>query len=51
MDDIVVVHVCPPIPLRCFDWCAYYDGYEEDGSYGWGATKEEAIKDLTQDER
>lgn len=36
----------PPIPRRDFDWCAYHDGEEETGHYGWGATQAEAIEDL-----
>lgn len=42
---IVTCHVYPPIPIRTHDWSAHYDG-EEEGDYGWGATEEEAIKDL-----
>jgi len=36
----------PPIPIRTWDWCAYYDGEEEAGHYGHGKTEEEAIEDL-----
>ena len=36
----------PPIPLRSWDWCATYDGYEPGGPIGWGETEEEAIADL-----
>lgn len=32
--------------IRAFDWCAYRDGREEDGIYGWGRTEHEAIADL-----
>jgi hypothetical protein len=39
--------LCPPIPIRKFDWCAYYDG-EEEGLCGYGATEPEAIADLKQ---
>jgi hypothetical protein len=39
-------HVYPPIPTRWHDWCAFYDGEEELGQYGWGATEQEAINDL-----
>ena len=46
MRMIVVHHEHPPIPDRQFDWCAYYDGDEERGHYGWGRTREEAVKDL-----
>lgn len=39
-------HVYPPIPIREFDWCAWYDGEEELGHYGYGRTEAEAIADL-----
>jgi len=42
---IITSHIYPPIPLRQFDWCAWYDGREE-GLQGWGATEEQAIADL-----
>jgi hypothetical protein len=56
--NIKTTFVYPPIPIRKFDWCATLDSYEpgepdEDGTYhdgdpiGYGATKEEAIADLT----
>ena len=43
---IVVTHVYPPIPFRNFDWCAYVEGTEETGRYGYGRTKQEAIDEL-----
>lgn len=43
---IVTSNVCPPIPVRDMDWCAYPDGEEENGGYGWGATEDEAVADL-----
>lgn len=36
----------PPIPDRRFDWCAFFDGEEEAGNYGWGRTEAEAIADF-----
>ena len=39
-------HVFPPIPTRGSDWCAWFDGEEELGGYGWGATEREAIESL-----
>ena len=46
--EVIVLRVYPPIPIRSFDWCAYYEGdwANEDGPRGWGATREEAIEDL-----
>lgn len=43
---IVTSNPFPPIPIRQFDWCAYYDGDEETGRYGYGATEAEAIADF-----
>lgn len=49
--EIHVTYVYPPIPLRCFDYCATFDGY--DGApdagpqpVGWGATEDEARENL-----
>jgi hypothetical protein len=39
-------HIWPPIPCRNSDWCAFYDGTEETGKYGYGAAEQEAIDDL-----
>lgn len=47
---VVTRHVYPPIPLRQFDWCAYYDGDEPNDEghmmMGFGRTEQEAIDDL-----
>lgn len=43
---IKTTYICPPIPYRNLDWCAHYDGFEEDGEYGWGETEAEAVEDL-----
>lgn len=43
---IVTRNVCPPIPARNWDWCAFYEGEEEAGDYGWGRTEAEAIQDF-----
>lgn len=43
---IVTQCICPPIPIRQFDWCAYHEGEEESGHYGYGRTEQEAIDDL-----
>lgn len=43
---IITRNICPPIPVRQFDWCAFYDGEEEAGNYGYGATEQEAIDDF-----
>lgn len=36
----------PPIPDRSHDWVAWMDGKDETGPFGYGRTKEEAIRDL-----
>lgn len=47
MRKLITHHEYPPIPTRQFDWCAYWDGDEENtGRHGWGATEAEAIEDL-----
>jgi hypothetical protein len=43
---IVTSHECPPIPVRSCDWCAYPEGEEEEGRYGYGATEKRALIDL-----
>jgi len=43
---IVTHNIFPPIPTRSHDWCAYFDGEEELGDYGYGATEAEAVADL-----
>jgi len=43
---IICEHVCPPIPIRDFDWCAHFDSYEPGHPQGYGKTREEAIADL-----
>lgn len=47
---IVTQHVYPPIPIRQFDWVAWWDGDEPDDDgqmrHGSGATEQEAIDDL-----
>lgn len=43
---IVTENICPPIPIRDYDWRAFVDGQEEEGPYGYGATEAEAIKEL-----
>ena len=43
---IITSNLNPPIPIRDFDWCAYFDGEEELGHYGYGRTESEAKQDL-----
>ena len=43
---IITSNLNPPIPIRDFDWCAYFDGEEELGHYGYGRTEAEARQDL-----
>lgn len=46
MRKIVTSHTHSPLPIRQLDWCAFYDGEEEAGGYGYGATEAEAIADF-----
>lgn len=43
---IITVHEYPPIPIRDWDWVAYWEGDEEAGPRGNGRTEAEAIADL-----
>lgn len=39
----------PPIPIRCYDYCAYVDGIEEDGRLcGYGETPGLALAELAE---
>lgn len=46
MRKIVASLTHSPLPYRNHDWCAHYDGEEEAGHYGYGATEAEAIEDF-----
>lgn len=46
MRKIVASPTHSPLPVRQIDWCAHYDGEEEAGNYGYGATEAEAIEDF-----
>lgn len=48
MSVIHTDYVHPPIPTRVHDWCAWVDGTEEDGNYGWGRTEAEALRELAE---
>lgn len=49
---VITAHVHPPIPTRAWDWCAFRDGDEElTHTYGWGATRDEALADHERLER
>ncbi len=43
---IITSYRLTPLPWRKFDWTAFYDGEEELGLYGYGATEAEAIAEL-----
>ena len=47
---IITSHWRKPIPQRCYDWEAFYEGSEERGTtwYGYGDTEAKAIADLKQ---
>ena len=43
-------NVFPPIPIRSFDWIAYYQGEEDEHmAHGYGSTEQEAIDNLLLD--
>ena len=43
---VITDHIYPPIPVRHMDWCAWFEGEEEAGGYGYGPTEADAIADL-----
>lgn len=45
--EIETWNVCPPVPIRIWDWAAWVKGAcEETGPYAEGETEEEAIANL-----
>ena len=36
----------PSIPIRIWDWRAWYEELGEDSPTGWGETEAEAVQDL-----
>jgi hypothetical protein len=47
MDKVIKTEfVNPPVSLRDYDWRAWFDGEEQRGQYGYGATEKEAIANL-----
>lgn len=48
---IIVNYINPPIPLRCFDYTAVREGYDEGDIIGFGKTAEDAKRDLLHQER
>lgn len=47
---IATEQINPPIPTRQYDWEAIRKPYDEGDLIGYGATQEEAIKDLKEKE-
>lgn len=47
---IKTTYINPPIPHRDRDWCAHFDGDEDNASAprGWGETEQFAVVDLLQ---
>lgn len=46
MRRIITSPTHSPLPTRINDFCAFYDGEEDAGNYGYGATPEAAIADF-----
>lgn len=46
MKKIITSFIYPPIPIRKYDWQAFYDGEEELKHYGYGVTEAAAIAEL-----
>lgn len=43
---VIVRYIHAPIPDRRIDYIAYYEGEEEAGGYGYGASAAEAVTDF-----
>jgi len=43
---IITQYVHPPIPVRCMDWQATYDDYDDGDPIGSGATEWGAVESL-----
>ena len=43
---VIAEKVAPPIPIRDFDWCAYFQPNDIGDPQGYGASRQEAIDDL-----
>lgn len=41
---LITENICPPIPIRSFDWAAHFD--HEDAPVGYGYTERMALFDL-----
>lgn len=50
MEKIITSFDAPPIPVRGWDWAAKREGYDAGDLIGFGATEDEAIKDLLEKE-
>lgn len=49
MSRIATKNICPPIPIRQFDWVAFVEGDEEDNAlHAHGATELEAVRNLAE---
>jgi|GEM_PF-5152556 len=46
--DVIVRGIFPPIPSNDYDYCAWYQGHEERGPTGFGATPRTALIDLVE---
>jgi hypothetical protein len=45
-EHIKTEYVYPPIPIRCYDWRAWFGDYEPGCLQGYGETEAAAIDDL-----
>ena len=45
-EKIITNNICPPIPIRIYDWEAYREGLDEGDLIGRGETEQKAIDDL-----
>ena len=51
MNRKIITHpICPPVPIRSYDWQATREDYDLGDPVGHGETEEEAIQDLKEAE-
>ena len=47
---IITENICPPIPIRMYDWVACREDWDLGDITGYGETEEKAIKNLIEQE-
>ena len=48
--NIITQNICPPVPIRKWDWIATREDYDIGDTVGEGETEQKAIDDLLEKE-